>query len=359
MSRFDGRAALCIIAVALGALTACSSGTGANTSSAGSTSSTGGWAATVARAKSEGTAAIVTTETPAWQTATTAYVKAHSGINMQVAASGANGTLETRLNAEFQAGVVQTDVYEDIDLSYFNANASKFVNLSTLKMPNYASYPADDKYKNTCVYDKLSVGGLVYNTKLVTGANIPTSWQDLLKPYWKGKILMIDPNAGENYMFWGLLMLKNFGNSYLTQFAAQKPGLAESSVTAAEQVASGAYQASVLSFPDSSRALIDSGAPLKFVVLRNPDLGATACVGILKDSPHPAAAAVLLNDLMSAGAQSAACRAGGLVVSPIGAAGCDHVPSDWALSPKTASGAYPGINDTALTGQVLKDLGVK
>lgn len=40
---------------------------------------------------------------------------------------------------------------------------------------------------------RLLIETIAYNTKLVPKGNVPTTWQDLEKPYWKGKIAMLDP----------------------------------------------------------------------------------------------------------------------------------------------------------------------
>jgi iron(III) transport system substrate-binding protein len=305
-----------------------------------------------------GQVTLITTETPAWQTAITAELKKQTGVSLKVAASGANGVMETRLNAELQAGAVQTDVYEDIDRKYLADHASDFVDLSTAGLSNYASYPKDYTWKNICVDHKISVSGLVYNTSLVPADQVPKTWEDLLKPYWKGKIILSDPKAGSYYLYWALLMQKQFGDSYLKGIAAQKPALAESSVTAAQQVSAGAYQVSVLSQADSSSALVAQGAPLKFVLLTDPDIGSSACVGILKKAPHMEQAKAFLNFLMTPDAQSSACKAGVTVASPVNAPGCIQLPDGWAIGPKTSEGAYPDIDNTALTSQVLKDLGI-
>ena len=40
--------------------------------------------------------------------------------------------------------------------------------------------------------------GILINTDLVKPADEPKSWQDLLDPKWKGKIVMFDPTISGN-----------------------------------------------------------------------------------------------------------------------------------------------------------------
>jgi ABC-type Fe3+ transport system substrate-binding protein len=150
-----------------------------------------------------------------------------------------------------------------------------------------------------------------------------------------------------------------FGLKFLKGIAAQQPSLENSSVAAAQDVASGAKALSVLSQIDSPAAAIAQGAPLKWLLIRNPDVGSRGCVGIVKNGPHPHAAAVLLNFLMSTESQGAACQAGVPNISPINAKGCFHLPKTFsfpAVNPKT--GLYPGINDKNLIYAVLHALGL-
>ncbi len=248
---------------------------------------------------------------------------------MNVAASGPGADMETRLLAEIASGNIQTDIMQDTDRGFFTNNADQFVDLSTLGMPNWDSYPADSKWGTLCANSKMGVSGITYNKDLVPADQVPDSWEDLLDPFWTDKIVLSNPQPGGYYMQWALMMQDNFGDDYLTGIADQHPVLENSSVAAAEKVASGAYLVSFMSQADSAAGLIAQGAPLEFKLMRDPDIGSNVCLGILKDGPNLNAAAVLLNFLMSEESQSTACLAGLTVVSPVNAKGCYEVPSDF------------------------------
>jgi iron(III) transport system substrate-binding protein len=259
-----------------------------------------------------------------------------------------------------KAGTILTDLFSVIDRNYFSDNADWWVDLSTAGIPNYASYPAASKWKNLCVDNKQSISGILYNNQLVPADKRPAKWTDLLDPYWKGKVFMVDLRASAGYMGWAYSMQQAYGDSFLTTIRDHAPALTTSSVPAAEQTAAGAYQITYLSPLDASSALRKSGAPLTHVVPEGPGQGSAACIGILKNSKAPNAAKVLLNHIMSAEAQSAVCAAGVEIKSPVNAPGCITVPSGWTPTPvDPQTGRIAGTADPVVTQKLLDLIGIK
>lgn len=61
---------------------------------------------------------------------------------------------------------------------------------------------------------------LAYHTEKVKGADVPRDWADLLKPKWKGQILVFDPSISDAYLdFWAALMDK-LGPSFFSRLRA-------------------------------------------------------------------------------------------------------------------------------------------
>jgi iron(III) transport system substrate-binding protein len=299
-------------------------------------------------------------ETPTWVDVTAAGFKEATGLDLILGQRGGSGTLEERLTGEMEAGTIQTDMLSVIDKNYFSDNADWWVDLSTAGLPNYETYPEASKWQGLCVDNKQSVAGILYNNELVPAENVPTTWTDLLDPYWQGKLIMVDPRASAGVMGWMIQMQIAYGDEFLTGLAAQNPDLAESSVPSAEGVASGAYEITVLSPLDASSGLRSEGAPLTHVIPEGPGAGSTACMGVLKDAQNPNAALVLLNYIMSAEAQSAACEAGIELRSPVDAPGCLQVPEGWQGTPiDPETGRIFGTDDEALRAEILSLLGIE
>lgn len=317
------------------------------------------WAAVVAKAKTEASADALFTEVPGWIETQQNLLKSTTGTTMNLLARGANGVLEARLSAEVAANAVITDVYEDVSRQFFTDHLDWFVDLSKVGMPNWDKYPEAGKWKNVCADVKWSISGVTYNSQLVTGADIPKTWQDLVNIKWKDKVVLSDPTPGGYYTQWALMMREKFGVDYLKAIAALNVTLSASSVAAAQQVGSGAKLLSFLSQVDSGADVAKAGAPVKFLVIPDPYLGSKACVGVLKKAPHPNAALVALNFLMSPESQSAPCNIGILNVSPVRAPGCYQAPADFAPPAVNDKGIYPGMDDPALINDTLVQMGLK
>jgi iron(III) transport system substrate-binding protein len=320
---------------------------------------TDAWNQTVTAAKAEGSASVLVTEVPGWIETQQNLFKERTGLTMNLLARGANAVLQTRLSAEIQAKAVLTDVYEDVSRQYFNDHLDWFVDLSKAGLPNWDKYPEAARWKNVCADVKWSISGVTYNTNIVTPDIAPKTWQDLVNPRWKDKVVLSDPSPGGYYMQWALMMREKFGPDYLKAVAALNPTAMTSSVGAAQQVASGAKALSFLSQVDSGSDVKAQGGPVAFAIIANPYVGSKACVGIPKAAPHPNAAKVLLNFLMSAESQSAPCRKNIPNVSPIRAPGCYETPADFQPPAVNDKGIYPGMDNEALMAQALRELGLK
>src|SRR5215218_5679222 len=94
--------------------------------------------------------------------------------------------------------------------------------LMSHKSPEYAHYPADSIISGfTGGPIKADVTSIVYNTELVKPEDVPTSWEDLLLPKWKGKMTMSDAASSAGALHWFSAIRKNFGRTYLEKLAKQ------------------------------------------------------------------------------------------------------------------------------------------
>jgi iron(III) transport system substrate-binding protein len=140
--------------------------------------------------------------------------------------------------------------------------------------------------------------GIGYNTELVKASDVPTSYQDLLNPKWKGKIGAIDPiGAGTfAYEFYNFL-LDTYGPSFLSKFAQQDPRFVESGPPGNQALAAGETAIYVPAGSDIP-TLAAAGAPVK-VVFPKVDEGSGTMALIAAKAPHLAAAKLFLAYLLS------------------------------------------------------------
>ena len=92
------------------------------------------------------------------------------------------------------------------------------------------------RYRNVII-------GVVYNKSVVNPAEAPKSLEDLVKPQYRGKLVMPDPTQHTTTTQWvaslDKLMGKEKADKYVRDLAAQKPVLVESLLPAAERAATG------------------------------------------------------------------------------------------------------------------------
>lgn len=150
-----------------------------------------------------------------------------------------------------------------------------------------------------------------YNSTLVKPEEI-NSWDSLLDPKWKGKIVILDPRSpGSGESNWAFL-LRIKGEPFLAKLAAQEMMVGRNLRQLAEQVARGKSAVSIGVSYYTYLPFIKAGLPVK--PISNIKEGYYAGTGsgnlaVLKSPAHPNAAKVFVNWLLSKDGQSAVTKA--------------------------------------------------
>ncbi len=196
-----------------------------------------------------------------------------------------------RAMAEHLAGKTTYDVV--------NAFALKVVQnkglLQAYAAPEAAHYPAgfkDPQNYWVSLYSGYNVIG--YNTKLVSKADAPKNWEDLLHPRWKGKLGMDD----EEY-FWHAGMLKYWGEEkgkkYMDALSRQGIQFRNGHALLADLLSIGEFPVVVVVYPDHIEQMKTKGQTVEWVKSTDPILVNLAPVGIAAKAPQPNAAKLLMN----------------------------------------------------------------
>lgn len=189
----------------------------------------------------------------------------------------------------------------------------------------------DPEGRYLLVFNGQSRVDIAYNTNLVKPKEVKSYW-DLLKPKWKGKIVSMDPNQGAagttlRFMYYSPLL----GPEFLRRlFTETNLTISRDSRQMGDWVASGKYAFSILnavSRMDVDKAKMQ-GLPVDWFGPRELKEGAAITAGsggvaLINRAPHPNAAKVAINWLLSREGQMAYQR-----ISAIGAEGADSLRID-------------------------------
>jgi iron(III) transport system substrate-binding protein len=279
--------------------------TGGAATSAGSTSSAA-WDDVVAKAKDEGKVTIYSSQGLDVLNELAAKFKEKYGITLEVV-RGIDSELIPKVEAEAQTGNRVADVFAFANSQWGVDNSAKGIFVA----PTGPSFDNPD-------YDKASLvsgdGTVFVSTAAVFAYAWNTdSWSQGLKGYEglldaglaDGKIAVIDVHTSPVLVDFYQYLEAQLGPDFLTKLAAQKPKIYPSALPIGQALTSGEVSASVYAVP-----LVDEkeqGAPVDFGL---PDKvwGARFNTAILKDSPHPNAAQVLADFMISPEGQAALAR---------------------------------------------------
>ena len=141
------------------------------------------------------------------------------------------------------------------------------------------------------------------NTELVRPTEFPKSWNDLLAPRFKGKIIWSStPSFSGATGFIGLVIKERGAASamdFFKQLAQQRPaGNSGSARAVMDQVVSGEYAVGLQMFPNHAAASIKLGAPIRWLPAEPAISGVVSAIAMTKGAPHPNAAKLLLTFIL-------------------------------------------------------------
>jgi iron(III) transport system substrate-binding protein len=153
-----------------------------------------------------------------------------------------------------------------------------------------------------------------FNPKKVRREAVPKTWDELLQPRWKEEILFDESSLEEVITLlavWG----KNRAVDYLQKFGDQKPLIRRGRDTIAQLLMAGEGSLAVTIYAYNTESLRATGAPIDWVA---PDLIPTLIypLTMARSAPHPHAAALFYDFLLSDAGQQMIANEGRLVADP-------------------------------------------
>ena len=283
-------------------------------------------AALIAAAKKEGEVVWYTTliVNQLVRPAAAAFEKKY-GVKVLFTRANSSATAIKILN-ESKANNVQVDVFDGtatVEALQRPGYVLQWIPESAKRLPQ--EYRDEQNY---WVATNLYIMTPAYNTSLVPKGTQPKTYQDLLDPKWKGHMAWgasASSSAGPGFI--GTVLKEQGeekGMAYLKQLSKQKiAGIASSAREVLDQVVAGEYQVALNIFNNHAVISAKKGAPVEWIPM-SPATGAVSAISVHKSAPHPNAAKLLVDFLVSKEGQALFKKA-------------DYIPSDPEVPPNEPS----------------------
>lgn len=267
----------------------------------GSKAASGSWNDVAAAAKKEGKVTIYSGQAlEHLNPLAAAFERKYPNIKVQVV-RGLPTDLAPKVEAEGRTGKGMADVYVTVDRSWLSASKNLFV------APRGPAFDAPAYDRSTRIpaanYFEVSaqIIGFGWNTKLVPGK--VRDYPALLDPKLAGGKIGIIKAQGAALVDYYQYLSKNYGADFLEKLAAQRPRIYPSALPMVQALSSGELAAAAF-VGSSVKAEKKAGAPVEWGVPESP-WGARYYGTVLKSAPHPNAAQLLADFLVTEEGQKA------------------------------------------------------
>lgn len=272
------------------------------------------WEATLAAAKKEGVVVVYGETTPGFREVMAQEFQKKYNIDLEFV-SGRSGEIGARWERERSAGVYSVDVFHITAIIPILTKEKKeaygvlepyFIlpEVTDPKAWRGGEIPFLDKDKTVIALTSPFLTLVAINTDLVKEGQIKT-YKDLLKPEWKGKIVLMDPTFPSAGAGWATLLMTDIfgqegGKEYLRQFAALEPAITRDVRQQIEWVAQGKYPIGVGVQQRMVSEFKSMGARIDIPRMTEGSLNAgSGCLEVSTKPPHPNAATIYINWLLT------------------------------------------------------------
>ena len=201
-----------------------------------------------------------------------------------------------RAVTEARAGRFSPDILEtngpEMEALYREKLLEEFYSPNFKDLPA-AAFPRHRHY----VADRFNFFTIGYNTNLVKAEEVPNAYEDLVHPRWAGRVGL---EGGDVEWFGAIVksMGEEKGLAFFRKLADSKPQIRTGHTLMAELVASGEIPLAATLYNHNVERLIVKGAPVKWKAIP-PTFGRPNAIGVAKRAPHPHAAMVFVDFMLS------------------------------------------------------------
>ena len=251
------------------------------------------------RARAEGTLALYTSLAPTEAGPLAEAFERKTGVKVQLWRALSDGVVQ-RAVSEMRGKRYAVDVIET-NGPEMESLAREQV-LAEFYSPNLADIPPAIIPKHgQWVPDRLNFFVVAYNTNKVRPADLPKTYEGFLDPKWKGRIALEATDAewmGGVVKHWG----EARGMDYFRKLSALKPDLRKGHVLLAQLIASGEVEVGLTAYYANVQSFKKRGAPIDWAPVE-PVIARPQGIGVARHAPHPNAALLFTDFVLSAEAQ--------------------------------------------------------
>jgi iron(III) transport system substrate-binding protein len=250
----------------------------------------------IAGAKKEGALTVYSSAQVAVMTAVGGAFEKKYGVKFTLW-RGSSEQIVQRVQAEARANRLVADVVETAGPSMEAISRQQL--LQEIATPVTAELmPEATASGRPWIVSRLSVFTLAYNTNRVRKADIPTNYEGLLDPKWKGRLgIEADDN---NWLMTATAALGEERGLKLMRDIVAKNGISvwKGHSLMANQVVSGEVPVALTAYVDEIETLKKTGAPIDYA-FATPTVAMPTAVGVFKRAPHPHAAVLFADFVLS------------------------------------------------------------
>lgn len=214
---------------------------------------------------------------------------AYPGIKVEVHRTGSQRILQ-RVMQELSANIKNVDVIHTSDAGHYVLLKDKKLLMKYTPAGAEALAPGFKDRDGYYYGLRATVNVIAYNTKIVTAADAPKTWKDLLAPKWKGKMVTAHPGYSGVIATHVLALVRSLGWDYFKQLGQQNVMIVQSAVDPSGVVASGERPVAVNGGDYTFYQVKKQGNPVEIVYPKEGVPLVVSPTAIAAFAPHPNAA---------------------------------------------------------------------
>ena len=192
--------------------------------------------------------------------------------------------MPVRVLQEHRAGANLVDVIQAGDFVFYEISRANV--FQPYDSPERSSYLEDFKDKDGLWTSTSHNAGVIsYNTDMVKPNDVPKTYDDLLHPKWKGKMLL-DVNGPEWYAGMLQVLGQQKGQQFMRALAKQDLQFRQSKVLANQVLISGEFGLLINNYEHLAQVARKKGAPVDSVAAY-PVLSRVHTIALARFAPHP------------------------------------------------------------------------